>query len=385
MAFQPAGSFWAKYGARTVIYVACLGLFVILVLVGAGSTATVVNNTEVAIVVNNITGGISQLENGGMVMHLPFGLTSVYKIDKSQRMLRLTRDERSKEHPGGEEINIKTNDGCNLEIDVEVVYQIIPAQADVAYRELVEASDPRVEASGQGREQNLDQILRAIVRSEVRSQFGELSTLELAEAAPRTAKLKMIQQDLSQNFQPLGVDIVSIMAQNFQFNPEFEKIVRDRKEADQILVNQKDYQDAAREAGKRLVAEATRDKETALAQLQGDLDKKLIAAQGEAQRTNTKAEQDAYALESEGGIAVKTAEQEAAAILAEGQRKAEAMERLFASYEHGGPGLVKEALVKLYNGVTIHVRPYSSSERVEQFQAVPLLQPPVQGRPGGKP
>src|SRR5438132_6681459 len=111
MAYTPSGSrssFWAKYGARTIIYAACLGLFVILVLVGAGSTATVVNNTEVAIVVNNITGSISQLENGGMVMHLPFGLTSVYKIDKSQRMLRLTRDSHSKEHPGGEEINIKT-------------------------------------------------------------------------------------------------------------------------------------------------------------------------------------------------------------------------------------------------------------------------------------
>ncbi len=358
-------SFWAKYGARTIIYVTCLGLFVILVLAGAGSTATVVNNTEVAIVVNNITGSVSELQNGGMVVHLPFGLTSVYKIDKSQRLLRLTREEHTAEHPNGEQINIKTNDGCNLDLDIEIVYQIIPAQAFVAYRELVEES----------REQNLDEILRAIVRAEVRGQFGELSTLELAEALPRTAKLKVIQQDLSDMFQPLGVDVVSVTAQNFQFDPEFEKIVRDRKEADQILVNQKDYQDAAREAGKRKVAEANRDKETALAQLQGELDKQTIAAQGEAQRTKTKSEQQAYQLEREGETAFRTADQEAAAILAEGQRKAEAMQTLFGAYETGGPGLVKEALVKLYEGVTVRARPYAASDRIDQYQTVPVIQP----------
>jgi regulator of protease activity HflC (stomatin/prohibitin superfamily) len=370
----PSKSFWARYGARTIVYVTCLGLFVILVLAGAGSTTTVVNNTEVAIVVNNIKGEVTEMQNGGMVVHLPFDLTTVYKIDKSQRLLRLTRDQHSADHPEGEQINIKTNDGCNLDLDVELVYQIIPEQAFIAYRELIE----------QNREQNLDEILRAIVRSEVRSQFGELSTLEVAEALPRTAKLRVIQQQLAELFQPLGIDVVSVTAQNFQFDPEYEKIVRDRKEADQILVNQKDYQDAAREAGKRRIAEANRDKETALAQLQGELDKKTIAAQGEAARIKTTSEQQAYQLEREGETAARTADQEAAAILAEGQRKAEAMRTLFAAYESGGPGLVKEALVKLYNGVTIQVRPYSASERIEQLQAVPLLQRPSPAS-GGRP
>ena len=358
-----ATTFWEKYGARTIVYVVSLGLFVILILIGAGSTTTVVNNTEVAIIVNNLSGGVSEMKNGGMVVHLPFGLTSVYKIDKSQRMVRLTRDVRTQEHPEGEEINIKTNDGCNLEMDVELVYQIMPDQAFLAYRELVE----------QGQEQNLEDILRAMIRAEVRGQFGDLSTLELAEAGPRTKKLNAIQQNLARDFAALGIEVVSVTAPSLRFNPEYEKIVRDRKEADQIMANQKDYQDAAREAGKRMVAEATRDKETALAQLQGDLDKKLIAAQGEARRIDTKAEQDAYTLEIDGNIALKTTDQEASAILAEGQRKAEAMERLFAGYEHGGPGLVKEALVKLYNGVTIHVRPYAVSDRVEQYRNLPAV------------
>src|SRR5438132_4649412 len=123
-------SFWAKYGARTIIFVVGVGLFVVLALAALGSCATMVPNTEVAIVVNNITGGISLLENGGMVLHLPFGLSSVYKIDKSQRVLSLTQGHRTKEHPQGDEVNIKTNDGSNVEMDVEIVFQIHTAHAE---------------------------------------------------------------------------------------------------------------------------------------------------------------------------------------------------------------------------------------------------------------
>lgn len=358
-------SFWAKYGTRTIAYVVGVGLFVVLALAGAGSCATMVSNTEVAIIVNNLTGGISLQQNGGMVLHLPFGLSSVYKIDKSQRVLSLTKAHVTKEHPTGDEVNIKTNDGSNIEMGVEIVFQIQTAHADQAYREL-------------GPEENIEEILRALTRSEIRNQFGELSTLEIAEALPRSAKLNATQQRLKEQLLPLGIEIISINAQNFRFDAEYDKIIRERKEADQILTNQKDYQDAAKEEGKRMVAEATRDKQTALAQLQGDVAKKLLVAAGEAQRLVTKAEQTAYQQEKDGEAALQNAEQEAAALLAEGQRKAEAMEKLFAAYESGGEGLVKEALIKLYQGVIVKAKPYSPSDRIEQYQiapGIPALQP----------
>src|SRR5258708_6807124 len=146
--------FWSKYGPRTITFVVGVGLLVVLVLAASGSSATVVNNTEVAIIVNNITGTISTHENGGMVVHLPLGLTSVYTVDKSQRVLRFARDKTTREHPQGEQIPMKTNDGTNVEIDVEVVYQVIPSEALVAYRELVQVGD----------DQSMDEILRAFVR-----------------------------------------------------------------------------------------------------------------------------------------------------------------------------------------------------------------------------
>jgi regulator of protease activity HflC (stomatin/prohibitin superfamily) len=355
-------SFWSRYGTRTISIVISVGLLVIIALAGMGSCATLVNNTEVGIVVNNITGKVSLLENGGMVLHLPFGLSSVYKIDKSQRVLSLTRAHRTKEHPQGDEVNIKTNDGSNVEMDVEVVFQIKVSEADRAYREL-------------GREDNIEDILRALTRSEIRSQFGGLTTVEIAEASHRAPRLHATQERLKAQIEPLGIEVKSINAQNFRFDDEYDKIIRERKEADQILTNQKDYQDAATEEGKRMIAESNRDKQNALAQLQGELSKRLLTAEGEAKRVMTKAEQQAYQFDREGEIAVQTAEAEAAAVLAEGQRKAEAMEKLFIAYESGGEGLVKEALVKLYQNVTVKAKPYAPSDRIDQYQVLPASAP----------
>jgi regulator of protease activity HflC (stomatin/prohibitin superfamily) len=359
-------SFWARYGGKTVVWAISAGLIILLAVSAFGSCATSVSNTEVAIVVNNITGGTSILDNGGMVLHLPFGLSSVYKIDKSQQVLQLTLAHRNKDYPKGDFVNIKTNDGSNVEMDIEVVYQLDSSRAVAVFREL-------------GPEGNIEDILRGLTRSEVRSQLGELSTLEIAEALPRKARMDATEKRMKEYMDPLGIQVISINAKNFRFDAEYDKIIRERKEADQILTNQKDFQGTATEEGKRKIAEAQRDKETSLAQLKGDLDKSLLAAQGDATRIITRAEQQAYQLEREGEIALKSAEQESAALLSEGLRKAEAMEKLLAAYEHGGEGLVKEQLMKLYSGITIRARPYSSSDRVDQFQNIrsPLIAPPA--------
>jgi regulator of protease activity HflC (stomatin/prohibitin superfamily) len=369
-------SFWTRYGAKTILFGACAGLFVILGIWGFASCATTATNTEVAIVVNNITGTVTILENGGMVLHLPFGLSSVYKMDKSQRLLSLTQNHRTKEHPEGEQVNIKTNDGSNVAMDVEVVYEVTPSRAMEVYREL----------GADDTDDNIEDILRAVTRSEIRSQLGELSTLEIAEAGPRKIKLDATDKMLREYMDPLGIRVLSINAQSFVFDPEYDKIIRERKEADQILTNQKDYQQAAVEEGKRKIAEAQRDKESAIAQLKGNLNKSLLAANGDATRIVTRAEQQAYQLAREGEIALRTAEQEASALEAEGARKAEAMEKLFAAYEHGGEGLVKEQLMKLYDGVIVRARPYALSERVDQIQtqAVRGAIQPAPAAPQGK-
>jgi regulator of protease activity HflC (stomatin/prohibitin superfamily) len=371
-----AESFWARYGARTIVYVVGLGLLVLLALGAAGSCATIAKNTEVAIVVNNVTGGVSLLENGGMVFHLPFGLSTVYKLDKSQRVLSLTkaqpgkqpqRSDTGKAVPKREPVSIKTNDGSNVTIEVELVYQIKSSRGFDAMREL---SD----------DENIEDILTALTRSIIRSEFGELSTLEISEPAKRIEKLNATQKRLTKELDLSGTDqalieIIAINAKSFGFDAEYDKIIRERKETDQILTNQKDYQDAATEEGKRLIAEGTRDKETALAQLQGELAKKLLIAEGEAKRMKTKSEQQAYQAEREGETALRTAEQEAAAVLAEGQRKAEGAEKLMEAYEKGGEGLVREAAAKLYQQVVVKARPYSASEKVDQVRFAPVMQP----------
>src|SRR4029079_1914143 len=98
MAFE-GNSFIAKYGVRTISYVAGFGLALVLLLIAISTMTDTVSNTDVGIVINNITGNPTIYENGGVVVHLPFGLSKVYTIDKSQRNLHLTRAIKTEEHP----------------------------------------------------------------------------------------------------------------------------------------------------------------------------------------------------------------------------------------------------------------------------------------------
>lgn len=380
-----ANSFIAKYGVRSISYAVGIGLGVILLLVAVGSCATTVKNTDVGIVVNNITGTITPYENGGMVLHLPFGLSTVNHVDKATRNMFLTRAVKTEEHPDGEQVKIKTSDGSNVEADIELVYQIDVKRAFIAYRELVENSevnaDDNTTPSGGNRRgsqdpNNLEQILRAVTRAEVRNQLGALDTASIADPNERTKKLHEVQKKLTAYFENMAVEIVSVNAQNFHFKKEYEDIILKRKSADQVLVNQDEFRKAEKKKRERIVAEADKVKSNALAQLKGELAKRKLTAEGEAKRIVTKANQEAFQAETEGNIALANATQEAAAIKAEGEQKAEAMAKLFEAYEKGGEGLVREALVKFYEGVTVSAKPYSPSDRVDQIRAVPFQAEP---------
>jgi len=332
-----------------------LGMFVVGVIVAIVclfTLGTSVQTTEVGIVVNNVTGTKSTYGNGGMVFHLPWGLSSVYKIDKSQRIIQLVH---GSDVPDRNEVRVKTNDGSNISIDISISFQVKTAMAAEVYRDLDD-------------EKNIEDILISLVRSEVRDHFGRLSTLEIAEANLRTPKLKTIEEGLRAKMEPLGLEICAVTAQNFTFNAEYDKTIKERKEADQILANQGDYQAAADQERNRMEAEAKRDKETAIEQMKGDLAKKLVEAKGEATRTLTKANQEAYQEQRQGEIALQTAQQEALALKIEGTKKAEAAQQMIAAYDAGGDGLMREALAKLYAGVTITARPYSPSDRVDRMQ-----------------
>ncbi|HLX61737.1 MAG TPA: SPFH domain-containing protein [Planctomycetota bacterium] len=366
-------SFIEKYGARTISYAVGIGLGVLLLLIAASTCAHSVKNTEIAIIVNNITGNITTYDNGGMVIHLPFGLSSVELIDKKPMSMRLARDVKTKEHPEGDQVKVKTNDGSNVEVDIEIIYQIDIKNAYIAYRELVENKTVNAgdEAVSHDSENNMESILRAVVRSEVRNQLGMLDTAEIVDPEGRNRKIDAIRDKLSDYFRSMGVEIVSVNAQNFHFNEQYEEIVRQRKSAEQIYINQKDFQKTAQKTRERKIAEANKDRSNAMTQLQGEVKKKILEADGMAKRTLTKAQQEAYEMDRQGDIELAKAEQEAAAIKAEGEQKAQAMEELFKAYEHGGEGLVREALVKLYDGVNLTAKPYAPSERIERMSVVP--------------
>jgi regulator of protease activity HflC (stomatin/prohibitin superfamily) len=240
-------------------------------------------------------------------------------------------------------------------MDISVSFQIRASQAAEVYRDLDD-------------EKNIEDILISFTRSEVRDHLGRLSTLEIAEASHRVPKLRAAEEALKARCDPLGIEIVSILAQNFTFAPEYDQIVRERKEADQILANQDDYSREAEQERNRVLAEATRDKETAISQIKGELAKQLVVAKGEATRALTAAEQEAYQELRAGEIATQTAEQESIALKIEGAKKAEAATKMMTAYDKGGEGLLREAFSQFCSGVAINAKAYASSDRIDRLQ-----------------
>src|SRR6185295_2140794 len=140
-------------------------------------------------------------------------------------------------------------------------------------------------------------------------KLGELDTAEIVDPATRNAKVYDTQKFLAEYFKPMGLEIVSVNAQNFHFNDQYEKIVGERKSAEQILINQVDFQKREQKIRERKIAEANKSRSGELSVLQGELKKRVLTAEGEAKRIITKAQQEAYQLDREGEIALANAKQ----------------------------------------------------------------------------
>ncbi len=317
---------------------------------------TVVDTGEVAVIMNNITGHPRLKLTNGTVVHWPFGIAEVYKLDKRRQMIQMTGRPDRGDRPGDDSVQVKTNDGSNVNVDVEIQYEIIPDRA----HEIVSRIG-RGDAYRGG-------IVRAYARSILRDELGQLSVVDIADPSHRAMKTTQVRQRMNEQLDPYGLRIVLVTATNPVFNPEYEKMIKQRKEADQETRNERSAQETAREEQKRSIADAEREKNVAIRKFEGEMNARTIAARADAEQAVRRNEGAAYAVRKEGEQALAQARNEAAAIEAEGLARAKAVEELARAYEEGGLALVREALAEKYAGVVMQGRPYSLASEVDRLR-----------------
>lgn len=344
----PAGNFFKIASALMVVVV-------VLVLLGFFYTGIdQVNAGEAAVVLSNTTGKQKVVTEVGYIVHLPFGMTEVYKFRTDDQGIALQ---------GPDTVRVKTRDGSNIEVDIELKYRVKRDENSLLRLAHNFGHDPELV-------QVADLIL-AFTRSVVRDILGKLHIQEVTDAAQRQQKAREITEQLNEELSGYGLSIDTLSIPKPNLNPQYQALIDERMDAINVLTNQNSAQKEAMQRQAQEVAQGNREKNTAVEEERGRQEKRKIEALGRARQQMARADGEATRIRIDGDKAYEIALNEAKAVEAEGLAKAKGIGKLAEAYELGGLSLVREALAEKYLGKTIKGQPYDLSDRVERFSVEP--------------
>lgn len=201
-------------------------------------------------------------------------------------------------------LELKTNDGQNVQIDLTVLYSLRAKEVPQLHQQV-----------GQNYE---EQILLSEVRSESRLIIGGYSAEELYQGKVRQAVQDLTRQKLTEALsQYPAMQIHDVLIRHFSFSKNFEQAIEQKKLAAQEVEINRNKAAAQEQEALRIEAEARGQKLRAVQE-----------AEGRAQAVKIEADASRYKLE-----------QEAAGTLAKLKAEAEG-KRLSAEAVGGGQNLV---------------------------------------------
>jgi hypothetical protein len=273
---------------------------------------------------------------------------------------------------GEDSVIIKTREGANVDTNVEITFNIIPSDAAKIVREI-----------GMGRRgadiSKVEDLVFSYVRSKIRDEIGKLNLDELARPEDRTARIEETRKRLVEELSKFGIEVQTVSATDWDYDDKYEEMIKKRKEADQIFVNQAAAQETNRKKQETMIAEQDRLKSNAVAEAEGEVQKELIGKSAWALEQRADIDGRAYKMKKDADAALIRFQNEAAGIEAELLGRAKGIEALADAYASGGIALVKETLAMKLKGVKITGRPFSDDsqpQRVQMEQVKPEALPP---------
>jgi len=183
-------------------------------------------------------------------------------------------------------MQLKTNDGQNVQVDMTVVYSLNGKEVPALHQEV----GPQYE----------DQVLLPAMRSESRIAVGQFSAEQLYDGKIRES----IQNDITQKLAASVAKYAAINIQNtyirdFQFSAEFEKAIEAKKLAAQNVEVNKNQALAQEQEALRVEAEARGNKLKAIQEAEGRGESLKAEAEGNAASVKINADAKRYELEQE--------------------------------------------------------------------------------------
>ena len=342
--------------AGNLIWPAIAFLLVALVLFSSIRIGRV-SGEQVGIMLNKINGKVTVIGQSGVRVYN--GITNdFYVLDRTLQTLEMTEVVGQGDRSGRDDLKIKTTDGSDVFVDLKVQYKIDPEMADVV-----------ITTSGLG-DQYKVKWARDYIRSLSRNYLGELTTEKFYDSSQRDVKILLALEQAKKRLSPFGIDIDSIVIpRKPHFYQEYEDMIKNKKLADQAVLEEQSKALAAKQKQLTLIVEETNKKNVAVEQFEGQMKQKVISANAEGERIRKQA--DAYydQVTIGAGAGLYQQQKEAEAILAKKKAEAEGIEMMKKALEgEGGRNMVKMEYARKLGTMKITGRPFSISGSVERFE-----------------
>ncbi|BBO15760.1 conserved hypothetical protein [Candidatus Brocadia pituitae] len=324
---------------------------------------------EVAVVVNNLTGGIKFINRAGAVLYYPF-IQDIYVLDKREQILKMTAAEIDEKHPQGNPLMVKSIDGGDVVLDLLIHYMLRPEYAVHV-----------VQNTGTGdifKQKWLYDYSRTICYY----CYGELTLDEFPMASKRDIKAQKAKEEINKMLEAHGFTVTSIDLSDYRYYREYAEKIQERRLADKEVEEQKTRATAARENQRRVVVEETKKLEVEVARFRGECDKRIMDARGSGEAK--KQDADAYLIRArfEADAEYERLARDAEAILATLKTEAEGVRLLRNALEgDGGRNLVrleyakrlKQAIVRSTPIVRQGIETPQSIQRFKYIEDAPKI------------
>jgi regulator of protease activity HflC (stomatin/prohibitin superfamily) len=306
---------------------------IVLMLAGCSSHST--GETEVGVLVCKLGVGCS---DGKGVQHAlyPPGSTNFfapfirdwYTFDTKMQNLEMVASSRRGDRAERDDMQFKTTDGNDISMDVTVAWTIDPKKAPLLLQNV-----------GLSTEEVKETLVRPMARTLVRDVLNELDSESVYNSDKRFEKAEKAREELAKALEGYGININQVILHEHRFNPEYERVIHDRKLAEQHAQQLKSETEAAAQESIRNLESARGKVAAQIAQAEGELAQAKLAADAQFYQQ----------------------QQNADALLAEREAKAKAIaKRNEALRGSGGRAMVKLRIADALAGKPIVLVPSSA-------------------------
>jgi regulator of protease activity HflC (stomatin/prohibitin superfamily) len=174
------------------------------------------------------------------------------------------------EMKGRDQLVIKTRDGNDLFVDVTFSYRINPQRAPFI-RQFVAKNDEEVR----------DKVFKTVARSRTRDFLGALSTDEFTHTEARNTAVEEAKTGLQGIYNEYGITLERIAVMDYRFDPDYLKVITEKKVAEAKTLEVRAQIEAQREANKRMLNESEGLVKGLIAYTQGQYSNSVSAADAE--------------------------------------------------------------------------------------------------------